>query len=370
MTAAGKSYFRYHLRSMCKLFLFILAVSLVMTVINSSVQKQIIDFFDYEIGESYKKIFYFSNIDMFAGLMLIIVSVLPIIEFVTFKKRRNLDCYYGLPITRRLMGMIHYITGLICVIVCYSCCYFVNFLFMLRYPEAFDYMPMLGHYFLSLAIGICLYSLNVFIFNQANSTVDGIIFLVAWNFLFGLLGETWNSILRIIFDISHFYGVNLYEMQFKLGLLYTNMGVSWGVLDEIAYEYDRVITKEAVHDLCWLWNDPECLVWLLLWAIVGIAAVFGFVYTFERRKIEKTGEISDSWFGYKLMIPLLVSIGIIMSEAYGMLGYIILAFVAYIVYRKGFHLKKSDWISLGVIFIFGVMISMICQGTLLGAYYQ
>ena len=44
----------------------------------------------------------------------------------------------------------------------------------------------------------------------------------------------------------------------------------------------------------------------LIWGVVGMAAVFGVLFTANRVKTNKVGGISDSRFGYKTVIPLAV----------------------------------------------------------------
>ena len=91
MTAAAKSYFRYHLRSKWKLLLCIIVIALVLTAWNSAEQK-------YE-GTRYVN--YYCTLGISLAVLVVCSCILPITEFSIFKKRRNLDCFYGLPISRR-----------------------------------------------------------------------------------------------------------------------------------------------------------------------------------------------------------------------------------------------------------------------------
>ncbi len=381
MTAAGKAYFRYHFRSKWKLLLCIVAITLVLTVIASSGQRREWSSIDFDTHIAVNHVDYSYTSGVFNSVILICGCMLPITEFSFFKKRRNLDCVYGLPITRREMGIIHYITGLLCMIIPFTCSYLVNFLFMLRYPEDFYYPPVLGYYFLSLLIGICAYSVNVFVFNQANSVGDGMVFMLAWTLCFSSIAGTWNSVLhniavkRGVFNLASYSGTyvinsnNFFDiMLYETRLMYTDMGIPWGALSEIEMAYSDVIEKGDNASLSWLWKEPECVVWIVLWGVLGVASVFGFIFSFGKRRAEKTEEVSDSWFGYRLMIPLYALMGIISSGSYGMLMYVILAFAGYVIYRRGLRLKKCDWISLSFILLFGIIISLIFKGTLLGAY--
>ena len=81
-----------------------------------------------------------------------------------------------------------------------------------------------------------------------------------------------------------------------------------------------------------------------VWGAIGIAAAVGYFVTFVKKGAEKAGEISNSWFGYKLLIPLY---GYSLLLQYDSLDFMtvaicILMVIGYVVYRRGFKLKLSD----------------------------
>ena len=72
--------------------------------------------------------------------------------------------------------------------------------------------------------------------------------------------------------------------------------------------------------------------------------------------MEKTEEISDSYFGFRTLIPIYAISAMILSESsnYIILWVIfeLLTFIGYTIYRRGFHYKKSDVITMCMLLIF------------------
>lgn len=354
MTTAAKSYFRYHLRSKWKLLLMLIVIALIATSFFSVTQKSEWTSYDKLRDKETVHTSYDSTLGTGFALLLSCGSVLPVTEFAIFKKRRNLDCFYSLPISRRQMGIIHYITGILCLVIPYTFAYLLNFLFMLCYPEGFYYWPLVGYYFISLLIAISAYSINVFLFNRANTTGDGIWFILFWIFLLPSVVGTWNDISLTVVRHSFYEETELvgfydiWEQYWEIDL--HGMGIPWGALSEIQYAFADVIEKEENASLMSFWGDGVKVQMFLLWLILGIASVIGIVFSFGKGRTEKTEEVSDSWFGFKLMIPLYATLLTIYCFGAGMILILIATFIAYIIYRKGFHLKLGDWIVLAALF--------------------
>lgn len=350
MTTAAKSYFRYHLRSQWKLLLCIVLIALMLTVSSAATQKVELSYTRDETLHT--TVHYNCTLEISLAVLVVCSYVLPATEFSMFKKRRNLDCFYGLPISRRQMGMVHYITGLICLVVPYTCAYLANFLFLLRYPEGFDFAPLLSYYFLSLGLGVCAYSFNVFVFNRANSTGDGIWFMILCGFVVPVLIGICYGIYSLIQPIL-LLDEGILEEYWRNST--GHMASYVGALGYVNMVYGGTIEKSEHYTLMDLWGQWSNAAWLLFLSAAGIASAVGFTRSFGRGRPEKVGEVSDSWFGFKLMIPIYAAY---FSVTLGMrLFGLIAAFVGYLIYRKGFHLKRSDWIVLGAL----ALLNLLCQ---------
>ena len=349
MTAAAKSYFWYHLRDKLKVLLFFVVLALSLTFIFATEQRAEGYYYEEETMVSVEQ-FEWTVGSPFL-LLIIYSTILPVTEFSCFKKRRNLDCFYGLPVTRKELGLIHYVTGLICMVVPFSAGYLLNTLMMLRYPHAYSFDAVIGYYFVILLLAWCAYSLYVFVFNQANTTGDGIWFMILWNFLMWLAVAAVNEVMPIIY----WRGKVVIDEIAKSSLSHY-----WGIQGEIMEVYEGVVEKRESASLWEFWGDLKCITWFVGWIITGFASTFLFFKSFGKRRMEKAGEVSDSWFGFKILIPLYATLSIINSEGEGLIWTVIFSFVGYLIYRRGFRLKLGDWISLAVIFLLNLAMLFTC----------
>lgn len=331
-----KSYFRYHLKANLKSLLFILAVVVTITFViglNSQPRWQYVDALDKAIV-----IDYYSTLYLPVTFLCILAYIFPVMEFSFFKKRLHLDCAYSLPISRKNIGTVHYLTGLIALLGTFTASYLTNFFLMWsRGPGWFDYLPMIPHYFLCLLLGVSMYTFMVFIFNEANSSSDGIWFMILYTFVFYLVMGTLCDITNGRFDVDN-----------------PNTLFPWGVIDNMTDTYQRLVELDVIDTSLTFWKKHAFQLGLIFWLLIGIAAAVGFFLTFGKRRTEKTEEISDSWFGYRTLIPLYAICLMIILEGSFIFWIILEVFtlIGYTIYRRGFHYKKSDLIILALLAIF------------------
>ncbi len=347
MSSVMRSYLRSHLRANLKIFLYLLGFAVAITFIMSGPGQCTESWYYDEFGERIVRHYYDSMLELPMLILLVSAFVLPFLEFSFFKKRRNLDCAYALPISRREMGLVHFLTGLALMVIPFTCSYIINYALLLRYPEAFDVSYLLTLYFLSLCFGVCAYAINTFIFNEANSVIDGVCFVILWTFVFALVSL---NVAGSLYDLLGWERFHYLEMDF----LESDMIIlPIGPLSAVTSEYAYAVEKSRWADLAQLWTDRGNLFWMAFLVVLGISAIVGFVLSFGKRAAQKTEEISDSWFGYRVMIPIYAVCGMRLFEGPGMWLIIEgIAFVGYVIYRKGFHLKKSDWIVLVLLVFF------------------
>ncbi len=330
-----KQYLRSHLKAGMRPFVCILVVVLVMTLlIGISEQPDRAYDIDGMYIHDYNSTLYIPVL-----FMCILVYVLTVMEFAFFKKRINLDCAYALPISRKAMGTVHYLSGLIMLLITFTASYLVNFILLLtRGPGWFDFSPMIPHYLLCLILGIAMYSFMVFVFNRANTMGDGIWFMILYSFVFVLLA----SAIMVILDSNSLFNEG-------------NAALPWGVIDELTKSVQYVVElSDSGRRL--FWETPELIGWLIFWITVGVLSAVGFFLSFGRERTERTEEISDSLFGFRVLIPLYAVCGMLVFEAWDTIIFFviieILTFIGYTVYRRGFHYKKSDIIVLLALLIF------------------
>jgi len=321
-----KQYFTSHLKESTRSIITILSLVLILTFIFA-MNSHVTSMYDYETGkETYS---YHSSLYIPVLFMCILCYVIPVLEFSFFKKRINLDCAYALPISRKDMGLVHYLTGLILLFVAFTLSYLLNFFLLLgRGAEHFALVNVIPHFFLSLLLGFSMYSVMVFVFNEANSTSDGIWFMLLYSFVFILVIEAAVSIFSD--EIAATYGF-----------------VTWGTIDSMTTSY-QYLTDMETYEMVLFWDRAEYVISFIFWIVLGIAAFVGFFFTFGKRRMEKCEEISDSFFGFRVLIPVYAVSGMIVFPASISIVFWfiieILAVLGYTIYRRGFRYKKSDLI--------------------------
>jgi len=334
-----KAYFRSHMRENMKTFAFILTVVFALTVLigfNGPLRQYSV----YNDEQLYRK-GYESMLNLPVNFMRFLAYILPVMEFSFFKKRINLDCAYSMPISRRAMGVVHYLSGLITLFSAFTVSYLLNFAFLLSLgSEYFNFLPMLAHYILCLIIGFAMYSIMVFVFNEANTKGDGIWFMFLYTFVFGFVVMALTLIMN---------NPDMFE--------HADASILWYALSTINDSYEYLVEMKSESMSFW-WQMPQFVFWLVFGVVVGIASAVGFFLTFGKKRTEKTGEVSDSFFGYRVLIPVYaISSMLVISifDSFILWGIIeLLTLVGYTLYRRGFHYKKSDIeiLCLLVIFLF------------------
>ena len=330
-----KSYFKLHFKANIRPLIYILATVIFLTFLLG-IDNQPTTYYDYELNMSFPD--YKSTLYIPVIFLSILSYVLPVLEFSFFKKRINLDCAYSLPISRIAMGTVHYLTGLITLLGAFTVSYLVNFALLLSRGDGwFNFAPMIAHYLLCLLLGFAMYSLMVFVFNEANTKGDGIWFMILYTFV----------VILVVFAFSRIIGNNdLFSAEFTT--------IPWGMTGVLTSYYQYLVEIEYIRS--GFWQTPEFVLLFIFWVAVGIASAVGFFLTFGKRRMEKTEEISNTYFGYRVLIPIYAICGMITFESSkAIIFWVIIelfALLGYTIYRRGFHYKRSDIIILLSLLVF------------------
>lgn len=334
-----KSYFRSHLKSNIRILLYLTAITLVLTFVIG-IGNATEEIWDYKLKANVTA--YNSTIGVPVVFLCLLAYIVPVVEFSFFKKRINLNCAYSMPVSRRCLGLAHYLTGAITVILPFTLSYLLNFILILtRGVQYYNLAPMIPHYLLCLVLGLAMYSLMVFAFNEANTTGDGILFMLLWTFV--LFFATYA--LDYIVSVPMYFGIE---------------PLPWGLIAILTKNYRQLIELTTVRDYLGPQNflqAPEGVFLVVTWILIGIASGVGFFLTFGKRRMEKTEEISDSFFGYRVLIPYFAVTGMIAFLDFAIcVVFEILALIGYTIYRRGFRYKLSDIIVLLSLIIFSIFI--------------
>ena len=283
-----------------------------------------------------------SGLYILAVVLGILCTILPILETADYKNRRNLDSYYSFAISRKKLAWLHYLSGWIQIAVIYSVTYLFACLTLSTHQTPFSLIYLLPYYFGSLALGLVMYSVFLFLFGEGNTVVDGVLFCVL-----GIFGLT--MLLSLVQEL-----IRVFSSRSSLPFV-----PFWGCV----YTPINNLTVVVLHWLHGMSDSSRSVAEILeqsymfaVWFLLGVAAAVGYFYTFTRKRAETIGDISKSWFGYKTMVPIYAFSLLFMGAIGGGFIFIfILMLSGYFIYRRSFKLRKSDVIVLAGYLLLSVL---------------
>ena len=287
-----------------------------------------------------------SGIYILATVLGIICTLIPILENMGFKNRRNLDTLYFFPIKRWKMALAHFLGGLIQVVFIYTVTFAIAGIYLALNTNFFDLSHLVPYYFLSLLLGFIIYSFFSFIFIQANTVADGVVMSVLWIYVLWAASYA-------IFKIAQQIDIAVPYSWHGWGIVYAPIN-NLTVIFQSLIEINQSPTSEMIYAQRYL----SQFYFFIIWGVIGIACAIGYFITFVKKGAQHAGEISNSWFGYRLLIPmygysLIVLTGTGFVDIMTILVFIMMI-IGYAIYRRSFRLKLRDIIvtALGVIPLF------------------
>ena len=240
------------------------------------------------------------QISLIYTILGIFCAVVPVLMYSFKMNKRSVDAFYSLPIKKEKMYLVKTLMGLLLVLIPYTIAYWLGFLTIALRENYFHLIYYIPGYFGGLLFGVCLYGLYAFAFTRANRVVDGVVFMLAYTFIGFLIvaggGELYYSLSghRSDLALSHFFsfgGLMAFETNIATliqeGTIKTNVGApsaSW----------------MPTSDVIW---EPTIFLYPILLAAASYALMFLLL---RREKAENAEQNSDSWFGYRVMIPLYI----------------------------------------------------------------
>lgn len=285
-----------------------------------------------------------TGIYVLAVVLGVFCTLIPMLELAGFKNRRNLDTLYFFPIKRVKMAAAHYISGFIQVFIIYSVTFFVAYAHLALQTNYFALEYMIIYYFLSLLVGLAIYSIFAFIFLQANSVADGVLFSVLWMFVLALV--------LVVVQNEIIMPILLQENEIMVReFVSSGWGIIYAPINNLTVIFQDLIEVNRGTDWDYLAEQYRKEAYMFfIWGAIGIAAAVGYFVTFVKKGAHQAGEISESPFGYKMLIPvygymLMILLG---SEDIILTALIFaLMIIGYIIYRRGFKFKTGDLVATG-----------------------
>lgn len=280
----------------------------------------------------------------------VLCFIVPAMQFSYRMKRRSVDLWYALPIRREKLVLVRVLGGLALVFVPYAVSYAAGVIVIACSENLFKMLMYVPLFFASLPMGMLLFGVNSFLFSRANTAGDGIVFMLLGAFALAMPmafadAWLWQSVPNEIDDLLHY--------------------ITFGPAAEMFMLFGPAIRGAGT-------NVPGLWLGSVLAAIEGCAAYFGLFYTARSHRAESAGQISNSPFGYKVLLPWYLFFGIATASVEGgialtaapiaeYLFMLILAFVGYFVYRRSFRLKLCDLIGIGGAFAGSLLLALICS---------
>jgi ABC-type transport system involved in multi-copper enzyme maturation permease subunit len=221
----------------------------------------------------------------------IVCTLVPVYEFSFLMKKRSIDEFFAMPIKRINIMACRFISGYVKILISYAIVYFAGMFVVFSKVNDFYMIHYLPYFFYSSLLGLALYAFNSFIFTRANTTVDGIIFIILYIFMFSLV---YTSIIQMVRDFHYVIKTDLsfafpYTPIINLTGYYNRM-IQYGTIDP-AIEYLSI-------------NRFNFSTSYTLWSIIGVLSLAGLFCGALFDKAERAEQISDSYFGYRIVIPL------------------------------------------------------------------
>ena len=305
-----------------------------------------------------------SSIACSAVILCILCTVIPVLQFSYRMKQRSVDLWYSLPITRKQLAFVRTVGGLVLTLVPFTLAYWLSAAAIALRGSELYYFYYLPAYGLLLLLGAGLFGVNAFLFTRGNTVADGIVFIAAWACALPLV------------NLCVYMSVPSYE--FSVG----GKHLTGDALNALLFTYSPVSTvTNLMHELI-MEGQPEELIEIdTLLSSYEYPVRFAFLFALalfllaDRDKSENAAQVSSSWWGYKVIIPvyaiaiyaaLVAAFGVGGEWDVGLLYYTVITaavvFVLYFIYRRSFRLKKWDIIMVAVILAAGVLLGCILHG--------
>ena len=338
-----RSYLKRHLGSKLLSFIIISAicclVCFVLSVGNQSHEYTRQTEFSYTVHVRYDP-----TLGMSVFVLCLMCIIAPVLEFQTFKHRKNLDFWYSMPISKRSLGFVHFFTGYLLVAIPFTACYVQNFIMLLLCGAAEELflLPLIPFYFMCLLFGLVAYSVCAFVFNRASTVIDGVFTMLLWTSVFFVVTMGINNTMYSL------WGATFYS-EFV-----PNMWMFTPIIKLTTATHNTIMGYSIGSQLHAHLHNPNEFVHLIAWTVIGLAAAAGAVLTFGKQRVETVQEHSSSFFCYRTLIPIYAfsimnSIGLSNGNLPFRVFISVIAFIGYIIYRRGFRFKLSDGIVMTLI---------------------
>lgn len=251
-------------------------------------------------------------------------------------KKRSVDLYYALPLTHTKILLVNFLVGIIELYFIYTVAYWLGAIsVILNIKESIKPIYYIPQYFATLLPLYFIYAITSFIYTRANSAGDGFAFSILWFFAASLI---------MLFLVV--------ILPSEPAFLYPGYYLPSAPLDAATTYFQYLIAGDSPGGPYTIFALPG----FLYTALLAAGSTAGLFLTDKNTKAENAGQISDSWFGYKVMIPIytvcLISMTIYLGAVNFLTVLIIIAmFVLTATFKRSMKIGKTQ----SIIFIASVL---------------
>ena len=289
----------------------------------------------------------------------ILCTIIPVIEFSFKMSKISIDQMYSLPIKREKLYIAKFISGFIEILIPVSVVFIFCLLKVLFSNHMYETIYFLPYFVCLILFMFFLYSTITFFFTRGNTVIDGIINIVLIIFVVELFSSTIDSMLwgniRNYFDSGYCY---LYSPISILSILFDNK-LSAEAINKLHTMYDEYYYTVRVN------LTTYEIVSVIIFILIGIGSTILFVLLNKKDKAEDSMQVSNSWFSYKVFIPVYMSlISLLMMDGSELIAFVFLfvgTYIAYVIYRRSLKIKKWDIIVPVICFVSMMVIYIVIE---------
>lgn len=274
----------------------------------------------------------------------IAATATPIGELSFKMKRISSEQMYALPIKRDHLFYIRALFSYLEIIIPFTLAYLVSVTFILVSKNLFIPIYFLYYYLLAIVGAFFINSIVSFFYTQANNMLDGILFVAGAIFLGSVVMMLVELILKTDIECSY----NIYK-----GMDYLTCWMNKLVIGEKYDPTSSFLFSDSV--------EGAISTSIYLGAFGTISTVLYVIFS-KRVNAEDVSRKSESYFGYRVLIPLY---GIVLSSVSEEIIIIAIClinvYLLYALFRRNFNLKKRYWIEYGIVIAVSLLLNIITR---------
>ncbi len=332
----------------------------------------ILYFVPLTIPVSYRFAYQAENASAYLMIGLIAACILiPVWAFRYKMNKRSTDLYFSLPIKRHHLLLIHYLSGFAAIVAAYTVVFWLGFIVIAVKSSGFALINMLLLYLTNIAAAYVVYSVYSFIYTRANNTIDGLIFMVFATFALMLVtGFLYCTVLSQSVRTSTTYEGDTYRYTVTTHYVEPAWYMPFMPLSVLEQHFIALATSQSstyfrfadVTSYTFIEN-VNIIVSMGIYAALSAACTAGLVLTEKKNKAENCEQLSDSPFGYKVMVPLfmftLCAYVINYSDIFVLLLVIAAGYFVTAIWRRSLKIGWKAFIALAASTICGIIAGVI-----------